>query len=158
MNYDPHQDFTRQFVERTLQILKQNKGNTEYESTLFINCLLGLIALPFEKCNINNKLISKDLLKAIKMNLYSDNSQAEQIDLWDIIRYLRNSVCHGGIEFNPEQLYPDKKPENIQGVRFTCYDNYDNETNIIMEIDLLERFAITFAEAILEYKHINNKI
>src|SRR4030067_3602426 len=55
--------FERDFIVRTLRIVEQYdeciKGHEKYEVTLLINCLLGLLILPKERCYVNipkNKL------------------------------------------------------------------------------------------------------
>ena len=43
-------EFNKEFVERTRNIvLSQCKDEFEYNVTLLINCLFGLISLPIEK-------------------------------------------------------------------------------------------------------------
>ncbi len=40
------QEFERDFMRRTLELLKQYKG--PYDTTLLLNCLLGLLIVPKE--------------------------------------------------------------------------------------------------------------
>jgi HEPN pEK499 p136 len=44
--------FDREFVERTKEILISYRGN--YELSNALNCLLGLLVLPFERMNVSS--------------------------------------------------------------------------------------------------------
>ena len=42
-------DFKKDFVYRTLEVLKKCYSETEYEVTLLLNCLLALVSFPIEQ-------------------------------------------------------------------------------------------------------------
>ena len=46
------EEFDRDFIIRTLDIIDNCSKYTKYEVTLLINCLLALVTLPIERKNI----------------------------------------------------------------------------------------------------------
>lgn len=93
MSYD---DFDRQFVHRTIGIIKDYQG--PHEVTLLINCLTGLLILPKERHY--NKIPDDDI-----DNLPDDwGIRKEHIlrvscvccgyKLRNVVRQMRNSVAH----------------------------------------------------------------
>jgi len=109
------------FVERTLKLIKQYdrlKGqfpfDEQYDHTLLINAMLGLIILPKEK---SLSYIPKERLAFVKvLNEWGINRTWFNEDLkntTELLKRLRNSVAHFDIEFMSET------PENhIDLIRF----------------------------------------
>lgn len=93
----------KDFVKRTLQLIEQYKG--EYEVTLLINCCLGLLVLPKEK--YFKSIPSRDI--PINGALWGISRKSLIVDcpecgfkLNDIIRRLRNGICHFKINTIPD--------------------------------------------------------
>ena len=86
-------------------IEKNSNQNGPYEVTQLINSFLGALAHPWEKWKDDLKNIS--LKKAKEMGWPEvDNklkSDSNPRDLEGLIRYLRNGIAHGNIEFTPNE-------------------------------------------------------
>ena len=94
-----------EFIERTLNliyqyenILKRYKSKEQYNYTLLINCLLGLIIMPKEKTIsfIPKERLTTDFKN--KMGLFKSNVNTEITNLKEMITALRNSIAHFDIE------------------------------------------------------------
>lgn len=100
-----YHDLEYEFIERTLGLIAQYEGllhkfefKEQYNYTLLINCLTGLIVLPKERTLSS---IPKDrLLSSIKaeMGLNQTVIHADITDLKELIMALRNCVAHFSIE------------------------------------------------------------
>jgi hypothetical protein len=98
-----------EFVERTLSILSQYesvmlqyKFEEQYNHTLLINCLLGLIVFPKEN-NISflpKSFLSKELKE--NMGISKSTFNEEITDLRDLIIALRHSIAHFNIIFKSD--------------------------------------------------------
>lgn len=99
-----HKAYHITFINRTLKILDQyqtlvmsNVPNTEqYEVTLLINCLLGLLIFPHELCYTKIPNLSVTNLQdwGILPEYVQDSTQ--QVDtLRQLVRRLRSSTAHG---------------------------------------------------------------
>jgi hypothetical protein len=95
-----------EFVERTLAVLAQYEAlmhqyefEEQYNHTLLINCLLGLIVFPKEN-NIHfmPKVFLTNELK-VSMGIYDSTFNADIITLKDLIISLRHSLAHFDITF-----------------------------------------------------------
>jgi len=96
-----YSDFETDFVERTLALIDQyndmieNKPFTEqYNYTLTLNCLLGLIVMPKERAV--SYLPSARLTPELKAEIGLNQSQlpGEEMNLRELIFKMRNSVAH----------------------------------------------------------------
>lgn len=91
------------FVERTLKLINEYDG--EFEVTLLVNCCLGLIVLPKEKHlnSIPDKGIPRDgSVWGISRKHLSVDCGLCGYRLRDVIRRLRNGVCHFRIKTIPD--------------------------------------------------------
>lgn len=91
------ENFDKEFVERTLDILDRNIGNEKYDVTLLLNCLLGLVTLPIEreKDDIASEKFKDDCVSKMK-NLceYIKVKTNDKI----VFNNIRNSIAHLHIE------------------------------------------------------------
>ena len=109
-------EFEKKFMNRTLEIVKDYKGN--YDATIIINCLLGLLVLPRE---ISFDKISDESIENIKkwgINRESikntgrpNNIINDPNTLKSIIYNLRNSVAHF-------QITPVEQNREVVGFKF----------------------------------------
>jgi hypothetical protein len=97
------------FIERTLELISQYETilykydfEKQFNYTLLINCLLGLIVFPKERAIsfLPKEKITKDLLNSMGIERSSFNS--EITDLKDLIIALRHSIAHFDIHFVSE--------------------------------------------------------
>ncbi|MFZ5809259.1 MAG: HEPN family nuclease [Chloroflexota bacterium] len=103
--------FERDFIVRTLKILNQYETlvmgkvaeSEQFEVTLLINCLLGLLVLPKERCYVSIPELSLDQLTEWGLapefiqswGNHPHNLKPEQYcTLLEIVQRLRNGVAH----------------------------------------------------------------
>jgi hypothetical protein len=99
--------FERDFMNRTLRLIEQYHRyvmpeidpSNQFEVTLVLNCLLGLLVLPKELCSalVPDKPIVKLKgwgLKVTHIENAGHNQSIEKITLKEVIRCMRNSVAH----------------------------------------------------------------
>ena len=93
------------FIDRTLNLIDQYESllpqfhfNEQYNYTLLINCLLGLIVMPKERTIsfIPKERLTPDFKS--KMGLFESVINAEIIYLKDLIIAIRNSIAHFDIK------------------------------------------------------------
>ncbi len=119
------------FVERTLKLISQYEiimhnyeFNKQFNHTLLINCLLGLIVFPKEisiRYIPNERLLSK--LKS-EMGITNSVFNAEIIGLRELIIALRHSIAHFDISF-------ESNNEDFLIDRIVFRDKEKNENYII---------------------------
>lgn len=88
--------FVKDFVCRTNTAIQKYEG--EYDATVLLNCLLGMLVVPFEtSCDIledertNQKI--EDFINEIKESgRYNDYGKRNSA--YTLIRHLRNSIAH----------------------------------------------------------------
>lgn len=94
------------FIERTLGLISQYEVilhkfefDKQYNHTLLINCLLGLVVFPKEKAisYLPKDRLSKELREEMGINESFIND--EYVDLKSLIVALRHSIAHFNIEF-----------------------------------------------------------
>ena len=102
-----YHEFTKDFVERTLENLKyieeaEKEGRSTYEVTQLINSFLGLIVFPQEqdeekirKVEIDQKIID-DLSSGVMENTYT--GQHKKVNLESTVYHFRNANSHGHVE------------------------------------------------------------
>lgn len=104
-----YRDIETDFIERTLKLISQYEGimrryefEEQYNYTLLINCLLGLIVFPKEKSI--SYLPNEKLNAALKtqMGLESTTFNSEILDLKSLIIALRHSIAHFDIDFESD--------------------------------------------------------
>ena len=107
-----------EFVERTLHLisqyesmLHQYKFEEQYNHTLLVNCLLGLIVMPKEKTIsfLPKEFLGKELKE--KMGVSNSTFNTDITDLKDLIIALRHTIAHFDISFesdNQEEFLIDK--------------------------------------------------
>lgn len=139
-------DFNKDFVNRTLYILNNHYDKVEYEVTLLLNCLCGLVTLPI-KIEKNEYKMKTDLFKekcvkklaslCLSTNFYE---RPYYITFTDI----RNSIAH----FNFKISNKDKK---IEKIKLRAYSNVDNKIgNKLKKLKVV--FSITiFVENLKEF-------
>lgn len=121
-------EFEKDFMLRTLKIIMGYQG--EYDATLIVNCLLGLLIVPretslYEKIPddlISDKLISWGLSKESIKSYGNENPKT----IRQLVRHLRNSVAH----FQIEPIQGNGKL--VEGFRFK------NKSGFMAELSLLE--------------------
>ena len=103
-------DYPKEFILRTERIISQyneivqnvlcskNKENEFFDTTLFINCLYGLLMMP-SKLNHNNLLKYKNAKKFLCDNnlekaIIFSVSNGKEISLEELIRSIRNGMAH----------------------------------------------------------------
>ena len=113
-----YEQFERDFIQRTQRLLQQYDDHVmpavpaseQHETTLLVNCLLGLLVLPRE--------LAYDRIPKVTPNRFSDwgltpnaveswgrcgsRRQDNQGTLPDLLRHMRNAVCHLRIETTPQ--------------------------------------------------------
>ena len=92
------------FAERTKTLIENYKGN--YEVTLLVNCCLGLIVVPKERYwkNIPNKVIPENgELWGLSRKTVSVKCKERGYVLRDVIRKIRNGICHFKIRSIPNE-------------------------------------------------------
>jgi hypothetical protein len=105
-----YEEFERDFVQRTLKLIEQYDTHVmpvvlsaeQFETTLLINSLLGLLVLPKERCfDAVRSLTLDDLVGwGLPPTLVQswgrcrDCGQEPQHTVGELLRRLRNSVCH----------------------------------------------------------------
>lgn len=109
MNYN-NEELLRDFIQRTKQNLIvieeadfKDPKSIVYPTTQLINSLLGLLVFPFE--HMGDQIPYKDLQDLEKEGWVIPKviGRFEQVkDLRQFIAYLRNSVSHFNIDFNPD--------------------------------------------------------
>lgn len=96
-----YSDFETEFVQRTLALIEQynvmSQGKPfpeQYNYTLTLNCLLGLIILPKERALtfIPSTRLTQEL-KA-EMGLHQSQLPGPEMNLRELIHKMRNSVAH----------------------------------------------------------------
>jgi hypothetical protein len=147
--------FERDFIVRTLEIIKQyekwvvpNTSESEqYEVTLLINCLLGLLVLPKERCYVNIPDKSIEELKGwgLESRFIKDwgRIRKNQHTLKELIHRMRNSVAHIRIK-------PHGNGTKITGLEFSDRNGF----KAVVPVDCLRDFVIKLAESV-EINNVN---
>lgn len=100
-----YHNIEREFIERTMKLLAQYEDilpnypfEEQYNYTLTINCLLGLIVMP--KARIISHISTVRLTRDFRMEMGLEHSQiADNIrTLRELIQRLRNAIAHFDIE------------------------------------------------------------
>ena len=132
------QQFTRDFMRRTLDLVKQYKG--EHDATLLLNCLLGLLIVPKE--SFINKIpedpvsclprwgLSVQSIKSFGKQKGQDHPHTLRQVVWS----LRNSVAHCRFE-------PVHENGKVTGFSFDDKSGFSATINLIEVRQFVERLA-----------------
>lgn len=121
------------FITRTLALLSQYEEDSrrypreeQYNYTLLINCLLGIIVMPKEKVitHIPKNRLQKEFLT--QMGLIESKVNPEIENIRELIKKLRHSVAHFDIEVSShddharidEIIFFDQEKEASEIIRF----------------------------------------
>lgn len=90
----------KSFVCRTNKAIQEYAG--QYDATVLLNCLLGLLVVPFERdnqCFRNTKKTGaiEDFFTRVQNNGYC-NYYGKEYTPFDLIRFLRNSIAHFNVD------------------------------------------------------------
>ena len=100
-----YKNIEHDFIDRTMKLISQYESTLhkypfeeQYNYTLLLNCLLGIIVLPKERIytHIPNPRINAEL--KINMGLKESIINPEFKKLRDFIHSLRNSIAHSNFE------------------------------------------------------------
>jgi len=100
-----YKNVVTEFIERSLKLVDQYENikecynfDEQYNHTLLINCLLGIIVLPDEKVILH---VSNERIEIMKKNCNLKNTTFDDSirTIRELIRELRNAVAHFDIEF-----------------------------------------------------------
>ena len=113
-----YRNLETEFVERTLCLIAQYesmmykyKFKEQYNYTLLVNCLLGLIVMPKERTLsfLPKNFLGEDLKQ--DMGISQSTFNPDITDLKDLIIALRNTIAHFDISFesdNPAEFLIDR--------------------------------------------------
>jgi hypothetical protein len=131
-----YKDIEHDFIDRTMKLIAQYETilhkypfEEQYNYTLLLNCLLGIIVLPKERLytHIPNPKITEQL-KA-EMGLNQSTLNVNYTHLRDLIHGLRNAIAHYNFEIvsKPNDFLVDnivfKKPENEGGEEIANFNS-----------------------------------
>ena len=131
------------FIKRTLEIIEEYQGDNDV--TLLINCCLGLLILPRERHfdSLPNKQITKnkDYWGLTYISVTTD-CESRGYKLSNIIRRMRNGVCHFKIETKANIN------NNISGLIIKDNGGFKVE----MSVTQLKEFVTQLAQYVLSKK------
>ena len=120
-----YEDLEINFIERTMELIEQYNHESEkypfekqYNHTLLLNCMLGLIVMPKEKVitYVPNDRLTSEFKKGIGL---TDSYIHDDIKtLRELIQRLRNSIAH----FNINVISEDNK-NRIDLIEFIDSEN-----------------------------------
>ncbi|MEK7281512.1 MAG: HEPN family nuclease [Chloroflexota bacterium] len=140
MNYEA---FERDFMERTLHIVNDYKG--EYKVTLLINCLLGLLVLPAEK--LFDRIEETPLHEVLKdwdiPTSAIRNGTCSSLKY--LIRRMRHSTAHLDLEFGADK-------GSIKSITFKHQKGCAHALNFDVELDEtdLSKFVMKLPSSLIE--------
>ncbi|MFD1014419.1 HEPN family nuclease [Winogradskyella rapida] len=111
-----YKNIEHDFIDRTMKLISQYDSilhkypfEEQYNYTLLLNCLLGIIVLPKEKfyTHIPNPIITNELKQ--NMGLNKSTISRDYTRLRELIHGLRNSIAHFSFEIisNTEDFLVD---------------------------------------------------
>lgn len=132
-----YKEFEINFVERTEKIIEKLSDKTEYEVTLLINCLFGLIVIPTENNYKGYKRYEKYCIEQLRKyaHIYKET------DDYKLVKCMKNALSHLHIEIATED-------EIISEIKFCDRfpDANEYHTEIIFEISDLQKYALHIAK------------
>jgi len=133
MEYE--QEFERDFMRRTLELLKQYSG--PFDATLLLNCLLGLLIVPRETSLDKIPLDPVEKLSewGISPSSIRNFGRASASGtLRGLVRSLRNAVAH----FNFRPLHRDG---NVTGFAFSDRSGFDAAISLPEVKEFVQRLS-----------------
>ena len=148
MMYGDSINFEKEFIQRTKEnICALEEVESSYDVTQFINSMLGLLIIPKEKHykQLEDSMIDSTLLRKVKSRCHPAG------DLQYIVRRLRNAVSHGHLKFEAEKHSDGTIGDEIKRITFRDEDKIGSGGVFTakLEVDLLKKFVLAFADAIL---------
>lgn len=116
-----YQQITSDFAKRTKTLIEEYDG--EYEVTLLVNCCLGLLVVPKEKDfkKIPDLVIPENgELWGLSRKMLTVKCNECGYTLPDVIRQIRNGVCHFNISSIPNENGQIEFLEIKDGGKFTA--------------------------------------
>lgn len=143
--------FEKEFVERTKKILLSDQyKECEYDVTLLLNCMLGLVSLPIEKASDNKKeteRFRKRFQYQFRKRLINLATIEESKNKFKTFKAIKNALSHMNIELGSDEnkisrvIFMDINPKKTEeGVH----------TKITFEVDKLREFALFVADLHLQ--------
>jgi hypothetical protein len=123
------------FIERTLNLISQYEAilhnyefTQQYNYTLLINCLMGIIVMPKER--IYSRIPNERLTIKLKneMGLFESTVDSKIKSTRDLIKGLRNAIAHFSIE-----IISKDDNELIDLIRFNDTDEYGKVEGVVAE-------------------------
>lgn len=156
IEYLTGKEFSREYVRKTLALLKQYERSPEkeYDTTLLCNCLLGLMIVPSEDFykNISDDLLSVENLTLLRGSVeFTGKSRG---DLAHIICCMRSAVKRGNVRFTKKETFGSCV--QIRDIAFYD-DNYienkadfsEYEFRMKIGVEMLRKIIIEFCENIV---------
>lgn len=137
--------FVKDFYTRTLCIL--NSYNGEYDVTILINFMLGLLIVPKEKYwNIMRDFQLSEETHAIVIRNIRENTYGDEETIKNIVKHLRNAVSHGRMTIFGERPCCGENVE-IKSIQFIDENRTNRTKRFVIEftVDELKNFLIEFA-------------
>ena len=136
-------NFNKEFVERTKEIVvNMCHDDFEYDVTLLLNCLLGLVSLPTEKTSQDDIQFQTDCIRKLRdMGVIVKPT----IDDKKIFRTVKNALSHVYIE-------PCNERGNIEHIILKDRKdrNSDAHTELKFSVEDLKEFALYVADKHLD--------
>ena len=155
MTYASGTEFVKDFVTRTRENYAWVKKGP-YEVTQLINSAIGLLFIPKENMCITDDLVDAALLKQMTACV-NTNTYPGTLNLYQLIKHLRNGIAHDRMEFHPVKPNIKDRPLKNEYIIIRDKDKDNNyEFEIELTIDILEKFFIEFSDGVIKYFD-NNK-
>lgn len=161
-----YKDFNIDFVERTKEILEKLSNKTDFDVTLLINCLFGLIVIPTESQDLLNDKQKDEYKKYFIEQLNRHISPGQnKVNDDQSVRFMRNALSHlhfqvgsdGGnismVKFIDIDFY---KKNNKKKKNRVPYNKPKADTEIELTVDDLREFAHEMATKFLKMISDNN--
>ena len=148
-------NFKKEFVERTMDIIDNCSHATDYEVTLLLNCLLGLVTLPIEN-EKNNDTNESQIFKDICVNKLDELSSSFKVkdgEEKNIFRNIRNAIAHLNIKIE-NSPYKNK----IDSVTLINYKDKTITLEFTIKVDKLKEFAKFVANEYINRVFIRSKV
>lgn len=137
-----YKNFKKDFVKRTIMII-ESASNCQYEVTLLVNCLMGLVGLPTEKTpqTTDAKFIQTCVTELHRIHAVTKDSGDNQ----KTFRALRNAVAHMRISMSNEG-------GKIDSIQFCDAVNEaaNSHTELSFTVQLLKEYALFVANEYLK--------
>lgn len=114
-----------ELAKRSYKNLQEYQG--DYEVTHLLNSLVSLLIIPKETFytskskGIEDNAISERLLIQLRQSIEDNAKNKDEIlpiKLNEIIRHMRNAICHGNIMFRGEKPPRDSDPVIVRAIEF----------------------------------------